>query len=162
MWFSWGLKKNKFFWLRSPNKTQRHTHTRMHAHKHIPPLPQKHFLCPCIYTFNFLGLTDCTCSNMCSQWEALPVHRLPTTQTENMYSSLTAVVSNHWLACSKCFHSPLDIFFSKGLNENSYFPACWFPDIQTECSSLFTRDNTLSLSLWRLKKNKNKALLTGQ
>lgn len=151
-----GLKKNYFF-FGSVLQTKSETH--MHAHKHIPQLPQKHFPCPCIYTFNFLGLTDCTCSNMCSQWAALPVNRLPTTQTENMYSSLTAVVSNHWLPCSKCFHSPLDFF--RGLNENSYFAACLFPDAQTECSSLFTRDKTLSLSLWRFKKN-NKALLTGQ
>lgn len=82
-----------------------------------PPSPQKHFLCPCIYTSltpqsSWDSLTDCTCSNMCSEWAALPVNRLPTAQTENMYSSLRAVVSNHWLACSKCFHSPLT--FLKG------------------------------------------------
>lgn len=143
-----GLKKKLLFFL-APFSKQNQRHTCMHtniSHR----CHKKHFPCPCIYTFNFLGLTDCTCSNMCSQWAALPVNRLPTTQTENMYSSLTAVVSNHWLPCSKCFHSPLDFF--RGLNENSYFAACLFPDAQTECSSLFTRDKTLSLSLWRFKK----------
>lgn len=64
-------------------------------------------------TFSHYGLfgapwlTECTCSNMCPAWAALPVNRLPTAQTENMYSSLGAVVGDHWLACSKCFHSPL-------------------------------------------------------
>lgn len=101
-------------------QTKSQTHMYAHAHKHLPAPPQ-HFLCLCIHSltlWSFWGSpTDCTCSNMCPAQAALTVNRLPTAQTENMYSPLRAVVSNHWLACSKCFHSPLmflktaEIFF---------------------------------------------------
>lgn len=71
-------------------------------------------LYPCIYSFTLQSswgsLNDCTCSYMCSAWAAFPVNRLPTAQTENMHSPLRAVVLNHWLACSKCFHSTYDVF----------------------------------------------------
>lgn len=50
---------------------------------------------------------------MCSKWATLPVNRLPTTQTENMYSSLRAAASNHWLACFKVFSTLSGFYWTK-------------------------------------------------
>lgn len=50
---------------------------------------------------------------MCSKWASLPVNRLPTTQTENMYSFLRAAALNHWLACFKMFSTLTGFYWKK-------------------------------------------------
>lgn len=94
------------------------------------------------------GHTDGTCGNMCTLHGALPVNRMQTAQTKNMYSALRALLWNQWLACFSVSTVP-------GLYKEWKFLFCCIVSSlanRAQCF-LFTSLNTIFLSHGE-KKNK--------
>lgn len=94
------------------------------------------------------GHTDGTCGNMCTLHGALPVNRMQTAQTKNMYSALRALLWNQWLACFSVSTVP-------GLYKEWKFLFCCIVSSLTNRAQcfLFTSLNTIFLSHGE-KKNK--------